>query len=44
VFAGGADVDCTTPVAPEVAVPEPAEFVAVTTTRSVPPTSALVAW
>jgi hypothetical protein len=43
VLAGGEDWDCTVVVVAETAVDEPAEFVAVTATRSVEPTSALVA-
>jgi hypothetical protein len=42
VFAGGVGGGCTTAVAAEVAVPLPPLFVAVTTARSVEPTSELV--
>jgi hypothetical protein len=40
VFTGaGEDADWTTPVAADVALPDPLAFVAVTTTSIVPPTS-----
>jgi hypothetical protein len=42
VFDGGTAADVTTAVCEDVAEPEPAAFVAVTTTRIVDATSALV--
>src|SRR3954471_20937159 len=43
VFDGGVEAPCTATVAFEVALVVPTEFLAATTTRSVPPTSPAVA-